>query len=47
MAVWKYDRTSHISLYELGEAQFWPQGHYLYKLGSGLLGDASYQISRF
>ena len=25
----------------------WPQGHYLNKLGSGQLGDATYQISRF
>ena len=25
---------------------FWPQGHYLNKLGRGLLGDALYQISR-
>ena len=31
------------------EAQFWPQGHYLNKLGSGPLGDSTYQIhvSRF
>ena len=25
---------------------FWSKGHYLNKLGSGSLGDASYQISR-
>ena len=26
------------------EAHFWPKGHYLNKLGSGPLGDATYQI---
>ena len=29
-----------------GWGQFWPQGHNLNKLGRGLLGDATYQISR-
>ena len=39
--------TNHISLCEPLESQLWPQGHYLNKLGSGPLGDATYQISRF
>ena len=38
---------SHISCVTPGEAQFWPQGHYLNKLGSVPLGDTTYQISRF
>ena len=25
---------------------FWPESHYLVKLGRGLVGDATYQISR-
>ena len=29
-----------------GVAHFWPKGHNLNKLGRGLLGDATYQISR-
>ena len=29
-----------------GWANFWPQGHYLNKLGRGPLVDATYQISR-
>ena len=30
----------------LGRGHFWPKGHNLNKLGKGLLGDATYQISR-
>ena len=30
-----------------GRDYFWPQGHNLNKLGRGLLGHATYQISRF
>ena len=40
-------RTSHICLCDPLGGQLWPQGHYLNKLGSGPLGDATYQISRF
>ena len=29
------------------EAHFWPKGHCLNKLGSGPIGDATYQISSF
>ena len=29
-----------------GWGHFWPKGHNLNKLGRGLLGDATYQISR-
>ena len=29
-----------------GAGQFWPQGYNLNTLGRGLLGDATYQISR-
>ena len=28
-----------------GHGHFWPHGHYLSKLGRGLLGDSTYQIS--
>ena len=37
----------YISLCDPWGGQLWPQGHYLNKLGSGPLGDATYQISRF
>ena len=29
-----------------GRGQFWPQGHHMNKLGTGPLGDATYQISK-
>ena len=29
-----------------GVGHFWPHGHNLNKLGRGLLGDATYQISK-
>ena len=34
------------SLWPPGQAQFWPQGHHMNKLGRGPLGDATYQISK-
>ena len=39
--------TSRISLCDHWGGQFWHQRHYLNKVGSGPLGDATYQISRF
>ena len=39
--------TSYISLCDPCGGQPCPQGHYLNKLGSGPLGDDTYQISRF
>ena len=35
-----------MSLVTPGQGHFWPKGHNLNKHGRGLLGDATYQISR-
>ena len=37
---------AYVKLVTPGAGHFLPQGHYLNKLGSGLLDNASYQISR-
>ena len=42
-----YVHQSYKLIWPPGEAQFWSQGYYLNKFGSGPLGDATYQISRF
>ena len=34
------------NLWPPGQAQFWPKGHHMNKLGRGPLGDATYQISK-
>ena len=34
------------NLWPPGQAQFWPQGHHMNKLGRDPLGDATYQISK-
>ena len=39
-------QAGHVSGDTCDGANFWPQGHNLNKLGSGLLGHATNQISR-
>ena len=38
--------VKHVTLGRVGRDHFWPQGYNLNTLGRGLLGDATYQISK-
>ena len=38
--------NTYVNSVTLGQGHFWPEGHNLDKLGRGLQGDATYQISR-